>query len=316
MKMGRRRMRRSHVWALFSALVVSLMALDCNAAGEARNAACVVASRPAKCVRGDRCREPSKDRQVLGYVSGGRGAQPQSYDTTCKADLYAGLTAVDCAAGRCTFELSGEIKPGMETAFERFIEEDLSRESRSSFTMFVNSIGGDMEAAMKIGSIVREQQARVVVREGASCASACVFVLAGGVDRVAQGSVVIHRPYRATSVVLGWQEAQRQYEIRNTTIRNYLQHMNVSPALLEAMNSIPPEDFRTLAVDELKLYGLLGRDPVYQEELYAAEARRLGITMMQYLGRRKRYNECTQALPQHERSPAVLASCERILDQK
>jgi ATP-dependent protease ClpP protease subunit len=315
MTMCRHRIRHRHVWALFSALVMSLMALDTSAAEDMRRGAtCVAASRPAKCVRGERCREPSKDRQVLSYVSGGRSTQPQLHDATCRADLYAGLTAVDCAAGRCTFELNGEIKPGMETAFERFVEEDLSRESRSGLTMFVNSIGGDMEAAMKIGFILREQQARVVVREGASCASACVFVLAGGVDRDAQGVVIIHRPYRATSVVLGWQEAQRQYEIRNATIRTYLQRMNVSPALLDAMNSIAPEDFRTLPAEDLKLYGLAGRDPVYQEELYAGEARRLGITMMQYLGKRKRYNECTQAVP--DASPAVLSNCERILEQK
>lgn len=57
--------------------------------------------------------------------------------------------------------------------------------------VLLNSSGGDGEAAMKIGKLLRSKKAQVFVI--GQCESACVFVMAGGVVRAANsGTVGIH----------------------------------------------------------------------------------------------------------------------------
>jgi hypothetical protein len=59
----------------------------------------------------------------------------------------------------------------------------------------VDSLGGDVEAAINIGRLARKYNASVSSIYG-TCASSCVFILAGGVDRHLLSSIVgIHRPF-------------------------------------------------------------------------------------------------------------------------
>ena len=56
-----------------------------------------------------------------------------------------------------------------------------SREVHRS--VYIDSLGGDVRAAMEIGRIVRRREMGVNVIPETSCASACVLVFAAGVDR-------------------------------------------------------------------------------------------------------------------------------------
>ena len=47
--------------------------------------------------------------------------------------------------------------------------------------LWINSDGGDLEAAIAIGRLLRKKEA--VIRVQGRCASACVFILAGAVVR-------------------------------------------------------------------------------------------------------------------------------------
>ena len=61
------------------------------------------------------------------------------------------------------------------------------------------SNGGEVEAAMELGRVLRKLGVTAVVAEGDQCLSSCVFAFMGGDRRTVAGRIGIHRPYFTSS---------------------------------------------------------------------------------------------------------------------
>jgi ATP-dependent protease ClpP protease subunit len=159
----------------------------------------------------------------------------------------------------------------------------------------INSPGGSVPAAMAIGRMFRREGAWIMV--SGKCYSACVFVLAGAVDRHIRQSdqVGIHRPYMQTTpenpIVAG--QVKQAYSRTLQDMRSYLREMNVSPRLADDMLATEPEHNHILTLAELKAYRLVGTDPAEQQrraiEKEAAdvkEANQLGLDRREYTRRK------------------------------
>src|SRR5262249_52090517 len=70
----------------------------------------------------------------------------------------------------------------------------LRRGPLSGATLYLDSPGGSLAESFRLGALIRERRLAAVVPRGAECASACVFVLAGGVVREVEagGKVGVH----------------------------------------------------------------------------------------------------------------------------
>ena len=55
--------------------------------------------------------------------------------------------------------------------------------------------GGDVDAAMKIGQIIRENEWPVTVSGNSKCFSSCALIYIAGVSRMNVGVIGLHRPY-------------------------------------------------------------------------------------------------------------------------
>lgn len=146
----------------------------------------------------------------------------------------------------------------------------------------VSSPGGDVRAAIKIGTFVRSQNMNVIVPDGGECASACVFIYAGGVIRAPYGPIKIHRPYLESSKAT-FADTQAQYDIIANEIKAYLRSVNVSESLFDRMIKIAPEVSISLTLEELENYGLGFRDPVYLEYIDNKRAASAGMTKKDWL---------------------------------
>ena len=178
----------------------------------------------------------------------------------------------------------------------------------------INSLGGNVAAAMEIGRMFRQERAWLAVDH--DCVSACVLVLAGAIDRlVSSGTRVgIHRPY-SMRIDPSWSADQVKDAYRATLqqIRSYLREMNVSERLADDMLAIEPEKVRFLTKTELTGYGLLGVDRAEQEtraienEIHdVQEANRLGLDRREYT-RRKAFGDAQcPALPWQENAACKL----------
>jgi hypothetical protein len=109
----------------------------------------------------------------------------------------------------------------------------------------------------------------------------------GGVARdvTFTGKIGFHRPY-STVASDSTKVAQERFDKQNALLQAYLKEMNITPRLLEVMNSISPRDARLLTPplpgsnedDQLKDLGIVGLDPVWEDMRASQAAARLGIS--------------------------------------
>ena len=98
--------------------------------------------------------------------------------------------------GRKQCNLTVELKGEIVAASANEVAVLLSSTDTFSFRQFkIDSPGGNLDAAIDIGCMLRADRMPVIILKGAQCVSACVMVLAGGVERRLFGKIGIHRPY-------------------------------------------------------------------------------------------------------------------------
>lgn len=154
--------------------------------------------------------------------------------------------------------------------------------------VFLNSDGGDIEAAITIGKLLRRQpysDARIL--SGQRCLSACVFVLAGALLRSVNGQVGIHRPFSQGATVPTYQENQTRFRALETLVRDFLKDMNLPATLYDEMMRVPPEKMRILSKSDLERFGLNQHDPVYLDVIESEQAQRFGLSKPEYLAHRE-----------------------------
>jgi ATP-dependent protease ClpP protease subunit len=159
----------------------------------------------------------------------------------------------------------------------------------------IDSNGGDVSAAMAIGRLFRKENAWIGVN--GVCFSACVFILAGAVDRQIGKSdqVGIHRPYLLSTPdsPVEADQVKQTYSRMLQDMRSYLREMNVSPRLADDMLATEPENNHILTEAELKTYRLTGVDPaerqrraIQKEAADVQEANELGLDRREYTRRK------------------------------
>lgn len=167
----------------------------------------------------------------------------------------------------------------------------------SSFTVELDSQGGDVVAALEIGRLFRKARVTTVVGVDDKCLSSCVFLLAGAVHRLFFGGPIgIHRPYSDDTGPTSFEALQSRTTQLGRVVSRFLKEMNIPNTLYEAMTRVAPEQIKILDRDELDLYGLGQDDPVFAELQRNAEARAVGLPMREYLTRKAAYDRCVEAL--------------------
>ncbi len=211
--------------------------------------------------------------------------QPASERTPGAAPLPRGIRVV---------ELNGTISQKTVAGLrEAFVSADPARLPAGA-VLIVDSPGGDGLAAIDIGRMVRAARAHVFVR--GRCASACVYVLAGGVVRgvARDGAIGIHTPRLTTFVkgigVVGVDtgsnaNAAAVLEAGNRRSRAYLADMGIPETLFAEMLKTPPDQTRYLDRADLPPLGLAGFDPAYLATHAPQAARAYGVTEEEYVRR-------------------------------
>ena len=208
-------------------------------------------------------------------------------------------------SGKCNIVLSGTIDEFTERDLETRYNALNNRKPQECKTviLLLNSEGGDVDAALKAGTFVRQKKITTVVAQGTSCSSACSLLLLGGVDRYSAGRIGLHRPY-STKYSVSEREAQKTYDSINQRIIQYLKIMNIPESLLNIMNSIAPDSIRWMTFKELQEMQICGVDPVYAEQKDSLKAQRLQITKQEYYARKKQasnmMNSCVEKLDNTE----------------
>jgi hypothetical protein len=187
----------------------------------------------------------------------------------------------------------GDIEVGDAKLVESKVQAILTSNmvSRSYQLRFqVISHGGSVTEAMKLGRYLRREKANVM--PVGYCESSCVLLLAGGIHRTVlpmtiptgerlKPTISVHRPYFEERPSSG--DAGLLIKNTLTSVKKYLDEMNIPPGLADLMYSIPPEKKRILTQSELSYYRLNQSDFVYQESLDVEIMEYLGVTRSEYI---------------------------------
>ncbi|OGA36939.1 MAG: hypothetical protein A3G80_00500 [Betaproteobacteria bacterium RIFCSPLOWO2_12_FULL_62_13b] len=144
--------------------------------------------------------------------------------------------------------------------------------------------GGEVDAAMELGRILRKLGVSTVVAEGDQCLSSCVFAFMGGDRRAVAGRLGIHRPYFSSARDVP--DRRSHYRQLQKRLQEYIEELDFPSSFYEAVMAVPPQSVNILTPSDLKRFYLEGMSPSTQDEADAATARGLGISVAEYLQRK------------------------------
>ncbi len=199
-----------------------------------------------------------------------------------------------CGSSIC---ISGVISASDASIIEQYVDGLLKKKRYAQPIVVLNSTGGDVQAAIRIGRKLRRVHAIASIGSQGKCYSACVFILAGATDRVVNGNVGIHRPFSMDTSSRSYSEAQEEYRRNASIVKRYLFDMNISNSLYDAMIRVPPERIKILSDSEMSQFGLNQDDPVEEEISDSYSARKYGLTKMEYLARKQEVKQTCENLP-------------------
>ena len=171
-----------------------------------------------------------------------------------------------------TLLFAGEIKQGDAARLLNFIDVT-SKVLSSNFKrpvrvgkIYLHSNGGNLFEAMKIGRVIRNNLISVQVTHDSVCYSACVIAYLGGVIRIPVGPMGIHSFYSSEFVgAVNFASSSKKYNEIAESVTGYMREMRVTTALLDEMMKVSHKSIKILDFDEMKQFGVIGQDPVYQQ---------------------------------------------------
>jgi hypothetical protein len=189
---------------------------------------------------------------------------------------------------------------------------------RSRPWVSLDSIGGDVAAAMKIGRLIRKYEGWTNIEKepsagfsfNANCYSSCALIFIAGVHRrmgSEGGQLGLHRPYLA-SAPQSREVVEKQVPLMLSQVRPYIADMGITENFYQQMVNTEPSqmvvygdpntEFRDLNKD-LGVRTIVNNwttlvpeyDPVYQEIETSYDARKYGVTTLEM---RRRDNDAEQ----------------------
>lgn len=226
---------------------------------------------------------------------------------TAYAEVYVEPRSLDDQSPVFLAFLFGDIAQGDFDVLHSALE---SSSPAASKVLVLESEGGNLSEAMKIGRLVRAERMDVQIMESSVCYSACVFILAAGIGKIVDGPVGIHRPYFTFSP--GGSVAEG-IKAKKVEVERYFMEMNIPTRLAEDMFSIGPTDMRILTDDELRDYRLNSMDFAESEALSVGLAEQSGLSREAYEAYRlDMYESCTASIAE----PRTFNLCKAAIAQR
>lgn len=175
--------------------------------------------------------------------------------SSISAVVYEKLNVTD-SQGReiVSLRVEGDIQEYEEYELYKAINDINQNNHHVQFdSVVLNSDGGSMYSAIKMGAAIRGNHLSTLVQPNDSCASACVLLLQAGVCKIAEGSVGLHRAASDLDVDLENLPAERLREKR--TLNQYLTSMNAHPQVLWYMTNTPHWSIKLLSEIEKQDFG-------------------------------------------------------------
>lgn len=200
----------------------------------------------------------------------------------CISNLYADViyqkTGYKDPFGKTIVKLKieGEIKEGDYERFKDAIIEINQNDYRvDEDSVLLDSQGGFMNDARKIGYLVRYNHLATKVNRNAQCSSACTYILVSGACRMALGEINVHNSW--TDVPIESKDYVKNLTKWSAEIDNeFLKNMNATQEFIDLVNITPSWSYYKLSKKEKKRMGLFNSTEVESKYRLEIASRKLG----------------------------------------
>jgi len=172
------------------------------------------------------------------------------------------------------------------------LESDLGNKT---WFLQLDSTGGDVDAAMQIGRIIRQNEGTIFVPESAKCYSSCALIYIAGVTRSSSGVIGLHRPYLA-SAPQSRQSIERETPLMLQQLKRYVQEMGITDLFYQEMVNTEPSNMKLYVGPDIEKIVPL-HDPTYDEVITSYLAREYGIDTAEIRARDKDSENCFALFP-------------------
>ncbi|WP_292898055.1 hypothetical protein [Nitratireductor sp.] len=150
--------------------------------------------------------------------------------------------------------LKGVIQPGSASR----LRDVLTASALPITTVTLDSPGGALNDAMAMARLIRQRGLATRVEAGATCASSCPLVLAGGAERhVGRNATVALHQFHSPGSLFDPRQALSDAQLVTARISRHLDEMGVDPALwLHALDT-PPRALYVLSPEQMIAYRLV-----------------------------------------------------------
>ena len=144
--------------------------------------------------------------------------------------------------------LNGEIVSG---DYEKFLYTAKSAGALPDW-VFLNSNGGDIIDAMKLGELFRKSL--ITTNARVQCDSACFIMWVGGVQRFTSDPIGMHRPFydRKYFSELSADVAETEYKKLQTLTEKYLQRMDVPQHVIDTMITVDSSEMLKVSPESIE----------------------------------------------------------------
>jgi hypothetical protein len=169
--------------------------------------------------------------------------------------------------------ISGEIRAEDVAAFSAALDRTDGKPRIN-----LSGSGGDVNAAIAIGRIIRKHQLFLLATD--KCYSSCALIYIGSVYRTSLSFIGLHRPYFRGKPQSASQ-LQQALPKMILDIKAYVREMGITDEFTNAMLNTPPEGMLVFKADEI--YKLVPKsDPLWDEITTSYSARKYGISTDEY----------------------------------
>ncbi|SEK33286.1 hypothetical protein SAMN05444413_101344 [Roseivivax marinus] len=134
--------------------------------------------------------------------------------------------------------------------------------SPAAETLILQSPGGAVQEALRLGRHLRREGIATRMLAGEYCYSACPYLLAGGATReiADDASVGVHQHYFGENTLLPARFAVEDIQRGQAEVMSYLEEMGIDPLVMRHALETPPDEIYVLLPEELDRYGFVTDD--------------------------------------------------------
>lgn len=179
-----------------------------------------------------------------------------------------------------SIKVVGEIQYEEEDALEDAIE----TVQRKKFNLKLNAVvlntrGGNVDAALKMGRLIRKHGLNTYLAPNSECASACILVLIGGITRMAFGELSVHRSGVDSNSPTTLEKLKKRNDDNTKEVNDYVEEMGISPLLADAILMTPNWRTRELTWRDRTRWGVHGMDTIHEEMWFRDASRSAKLTV-------------------------------------